>query len=45
MMGTTASGKRLFCLRVDLAAEDPVSEAWRFADNVVKMIEGRVDFV
>lgn len=45
VMGTTASGKRLFCFRVNLAADDPLAEGRRLSDNVEKMIEGRTDFV
>ena len=45
LMGTTASGKRLHNLRIDLAALDPVKEAAKFAENVERMIQGRQDFL
>jgi len=44
-LGTTATGKKMFGLRYDLAAEDANAEAQRFAGNVIKMINGSNDFV
>ncbi len=43
-LGTTASGKEMVLLRYELAAEDPDSEADRFASNVLRMIEGSHDY-
>ncbi|MEM7664168.1 MAG: hypothetical protein AAF292_18155 [Pseudomonadota bacterium] len=43
-LGTTASGKEMVLLRYDLAADDPDSEADRFASNVLRMIEGSHDY-
>lgn len=43
-LGTTASAKRMFSLRYDLAAIDPNSESERLARNVLRMIEGEIDF-
>ena len=43
-LGTTASGKQLFLLRYDLAADDPNEEADRFSGNVLSMISGQRDF-
>lgn len=39
-LGVTATGKRLYSFRYDLAADDPDTEADRFAANVLAMIEG-----
>ena len=43
-LGTTASGKEMVLLRYDLAADDPNTEADRFAANVLRMIEGAHDY-
>jgi len=43
-LGSTATGKKMFGLRYDLAAEDADAEAQRFCDNVLKMISGNRDF-
>lgn len=44
-LGITATGKKMFGLRYDLAAEDADKEALRFSDNVLKMINGSHDFI
>ena len=44
-MGTTSSGKRLSNLRFDLAAPDPSQEIDRFVENVLRLIQGRQDFL
>lgn len=44
-LGSTATGKKIFGLRYDLAASDPDAEAERFSINVVKMINGVHDFL
>lgn len=43
-LGTTATGKKLYSFRYDLAADNPDAEADKFAANVLKMINGSVDF-
>jgi 5-methylcytosine-specific restriction enzyme subunit McrC len=43
-LGTTNSGKQMFSLRYDLAALDPGAESSRFANNVVRMVEGTHEF-
>lgn len=44
-LGETASGKRMFSLRYDLAAEDPGKEAERLAQNVERMLNGERVFL
>lgn len=44
-IGETASGKRMFSLRYDLAVVDPDAESDRFAENVVRMLNGNRDFL
>ncbi|UXN65409.1 McrC family protein [Phyllobacterium sp. A18/5-2] len=43
-LGSTATGKKMFGLRYDLAAEDLDVEAERFSQNAIKMITGSHDF-
>ena len=44
-LGITESGKQMFSLRYDLAASDPDAESDRFAENVVRMVEGSHEFL
>lgn len=44
-IGLMASGKQMSMLRFDLATNDPSAEADKFANNVIKMIERRSDFL
>lgn len=44
-MGTTTSGKQMFVLRYDLAAESPNDQADLFASNVLRMIDRKHNFV
>lgn len=43
-LGSTATGKKMFGLRYDLAAQDADAEAQRFSENVIKMVAGNHDF-
>ncbi|RCK41034.1 hypothetical protein TH30_22220 [Thalassospira profundimaris] len=43
-LGTTASGKEMVLLRYDLAASDQDAEADRFANNVLRMINGNHEY-
>ncbi|MDX0534355.1 hypothetical protein GOC55_12930 [Sinorhizobium medicae] len=43
-LGSTATGKKMFGLRYDLAAEDADAEAERFSENVIKLVTGSHDF-
>ncbi|MDV4155888.1 5-methylcytosine restriction system specificity protein McrC [Rhizobium brockwellii] len=43
-LGSTATGKKMFGLRYDLASRDADAEAQRFSENVVKMINSSHDF-
>ena len=44
-LGATATDKEMVLLRYDLAADDPNMEADRFAENVIRMIDGNHDYV
>lgn len=43
-LGSTATGKKMFGLRYDLAAQDADAEAKRFSENVIKMINNVHEF-
>ncbi|MGS1012301.1 5-methylcytosine restriction system specificity protein McrC [Rhodanobacter sp. UC4450_H17] len=43
-VGETASGKKFFSIRYDLAVVDPDAESDRFAENVIRMLVGSRDF-
>jgi|GEM_PF-5461599 len=43
-LGVTKSGKQLYSLRYDLAAQDSGAESDRFAHNVIQMVKGQRDF-
>ena len=45
LLGTTASGRKMFCLRYDLRAINSDRESERLARNVVSMVNGSHDFV
>jgi len=44
-LGTTASGKEMVLFRYDLAAKNPDMEADRFAENVLRMINGNHEYL
>ncbi len=44
-LGETASGKRMFSLRYDLSISDPDAESDRFAENVIRMLNGDRNFI
>jgi len=44
-LGSTATGKKMFGLRYDLAAQDADAEAQRFSENVIKMVNGIHEFI
>ena len=44
-LGSTATGKKMFGIRYDLASHDPDAEAQRFSENVIKMVSGVHDFL
>lgn len=45
LLGTTVSGRQMFCLRYDLRSVDSDHESERLARNVVSMLNGSGDFV
>ena len=44
-MGVTAGGKRMSCLRFDLASEDPEIEANRLFENTCRLIDGDAGYI